>query len=89
MGKRERTRHEIIQEMLHVTLQEQMISKTRMMQQAYINPNSFQRYFRYMLGNGYIVRCKQKTEKYMVTDAGRSLFEKLQEMNPLICKDDI
>ncbi|GFO96479.1 putative transcriptional regulator [groundwater metagenome] len=57
MAKRERSRGEIIHDVLEVTLNEENPRKTRIMQRSYLNTVTFSKYFDFMLNGGFIVKC--------------------------------
>lgn len=84
MGKKERTRGEIIQDLLLVTLEERQASKTKIMQRAYLNQKSFQKYFHFLLGNGYLTTCGLPVKKYMVTNKGREMLDWVRQVNQLL-----
>jgi predicted transcriptional regulator len=88
MAKRERSPGEIIQDMLLVTLEEKMASKTRIMQKSYLNQKTFLKYFSFLLDKGYISRSPQLAEKYLVSTRGREVLEQLKEVNGLICFEE-
>jgi predicted transcriptional regulator len=84
MGKQERTRHEIIQDMLLVALEERSVSKTRIMQKAHLNPRSFQRYFQFLLESEYLIASTHHPDRYQISETGKVVIHTLREANRLV-----
>ncbi|HZD43609.1 MAG TPA: winged helix-turn-helix domain-containing protein [Methanomicrobiales archaeon] len=87
MGRRERSQGEIIQDLLEVTIQERPVRKTYVMHRANLSTRTFERYFAFLLCEGFITSSAGEWETYTVTESGRDLHKKLKEVNRLISMD--
>lgn len=83
-SRKERSRSEIIRDMLSVTMEERKPKKTRIMQKTCLNLKSFRRYFEKMLEEGFISQINSGSGRYEVTEKGRDLLNKLKEMDELM-----
>ncbi len=79
--KKERSKYEIILDILRITGEEAKAKKTRIMQRADLNRKIFDRHFDFLLEEGFI-DCKDP-ECYVVTETGQNLFEKLKEISEM------
>jgi predicted transcriptional regulator len=77
--KKERTRWEIISDILKVTGEEKKPKKTRIMQKANLDGINFQKYLDFLLENGFITKCNPDPEYYEITEKGRNLSAKLKK----------
>ncbi len=84
MVKRERSRAEIIHDVLEVTLNEENPRKTRIMHRSYLNTVTFNKYFDLMLNKGFIVKCNPETGCYKVTEKGKNLLSRLMELDEIL-----
>jgi len=82
MGK-ERSRWEIIHDILKATMEEKGSRKTRIMQKAYLDWRNFQRYFDFLLEQGYIAD-NQEMKSYEPTEKGKELFSRLSEVRDIL-----
>lgn len=89
MADRERMRSEIFQDMLEVTIQGGPAKKTHIMQKANLNTRTFERYFEFLLCEGYLTNGPVKEDTYTATDVGKELYRKLKEINHILCMDHI
>ncbi len=82
--KKERSRWEIISDILKVVREEKKVKKTRMMRRANLDWINFQRYFDFLMEKGFIVKCNTDLEYYEITENGRNLSERLKETNVIL-----
>lgn len=85
--RKERSRWEIIKDILAVTLEERAAKKTRIMQKACLDWRNFQRYFDFVLEEGFIEKCNPDTGHYMITEKGEELLKRLNEVEELLGQD--
>ncbi len=86
MGMRkDRSRWEIIEDMLKVLVEEKKSKKTRIMQKACLDFRNFQRYFSFLLEESFIVHCKNpETESYELTDKGYELLRRIKSVKEIL-----
>lgn len=78
-----RCKWEIILDLLKTTLKEKKVKKTRIMQKTYLDWRNFNKYFTFLLEEGFIV--ENTDEKYYeLTDVGSELLERLEKVYELI-----
>jgi predicted transcriptional regulator len=82
--KKERSRMEIISDILKVTREEKKAKKTRIMRRANLDWINFQRYLDFLLEKGFIAKCNPDPDYYEITEIGRNLSEKLKETNEIL-----
>jgi predicted transcriptional regulator len=75
-----RSKWEIISDILKVWQEEGKVKKTRIMQGAYLDWRNFQRYFDLLLVEGFISKCNPGPEYYEITEKGRNLSKRLNEV---------
>lgn len=85
--KRERSRWEIIHDILAVTCEEEKARKTRIMQGAYLDFRNFKRYFEFVQKEGFIAKCITTPECYEPTQKGKELFRRLKEVDNMLTKE--
>lgn len=85
--KKERSRWEIIHDILKATLEEKGAKKTRIMQRAYMDWRNFQRYFDFLLEEGFISRGNTELESYEPTQKGKELFNRLSEVRAILTRE--
>ncbi len=78
--KRGRSKWEIISDVLQVTHEEGKVKKTRIMQKAYLDWRNFQRYFDFLLTEGFISRCNPDPGYYEITEKGKNLLKRLKSV---------
>ncbi len=79
---KERSRWEIIQDLLKVTQEESKAKKTRIMQRAYLDWRNFQRYFDFLLEEGFISRCNP--DSYELTEKGEELIRRIEQVDEML-----
>lgn len=86
--KMERNRWEIIRDILKATLDERKVKKTRILQKAYLDWRTFNRYFVYLLDERFITKSvldeSNPDECYIITEKGRNFMKKLKELEDVI-----
>ena len=83
MGK-ERSRWEIILDILHAVEIEKKIKKTRLMQKAHLDWRNFKKYFDYLLENKFIRESNPDENSFSLTENGVELLDKLKKVNELL-----
>lgn len=81
MGVKDRSRWEIIMDMLKAIQEEDKAKKTRIMQKAYLDWRNFKRYFDFLLEEGFI-ECTQDV-CYTLTNKGEKLLTRLEEVDEI------
>ncbi len=86
MGVRtERSRWEIIRDMLTVLTEDKKSKKTRIMQRAYLDWRNFKRYFNFLLEEGFITKCdNSELENYELTERGKELLKRLKIVGEML-----
>ncbi|VVB97366.1 Winged helix-turn-helix [uncultured archaeon] len=82
--KKERSRWEIILDILKVTKQEGKIKKTRIMHRANLDWRNFKRYFDFLIADGFITNCNPDLDSYELTENGKNLLQRLKEVTELV-----
>ncbi len=83
MGK-DRSRWEIILDILHVIQKEKKIKKTRLMQKAYLDWRNFKKYFDYLLEENFISESNPDSGSFSITENGVELLDRLKKVNELL-----
>lgn len=83
IGK-DRSRWEIILDILHVMKKEKKIKKTRLMQKAYLDWRNFKKYFDYLLEENFISESNPDTGSFSLTENGVELLDRLKKVNELL-----
>jgi predicted transcriptional regulator len=78
---RDRSRWEIILDVLKAIQEVSKAKKTRIMQKAYLDWRNFKRYFDFLLEEGFI-ECTQDV-CYRLTEKGERLLARLQEVDEI------
>lgn len=85
--RKERSRWEIIADILNVIVIEKNCKKTRIMQKACLDWRNFQRYFDFLLGGEFIAKCnKPDAGSYEITEKGRELLKRLKEVDEILTR---
>jgi len=87
MGMRkERSRWEIIEDILIVLMSEEKSKKTRIMQRAYLAWRDFQRYFDFLLEEGFMAKCNNHGNEgcYELTERGKELLKRLNKVRDIL-----
>jgi len=82
--KKERSRMEIISDILKVTREEKKAKKTRIMRRANLDWVNFQRYLDFLIEKGFIAKSNPDSEYYEITENGKNLSDKLKETNEIL-----
>jgi predicted transcriptional regulator len=83
--KQTRSRMEIIKDILTVFLDETKTSRTRIMERAHLSWNNFQKYFDFLLEEGFIAKNNiSEVEVYELTKKGRDLLKRLKGVEELL-----
>ena len=83
--RKERSRWEVIEDMLAVLTEEKLVKKTRLMQRAYLNWRDFQRYFDLLVEENFIAECDNPgTGSYKITEKGRELLKGLKKVREML-----
>ena len=83
IGK-DRSRWEIILDILHVMKKEKKIKKTRLMQKAYLDWRNFKKYFDYLLEENFISESNPDTGSFSLTENGVELLDRLKKVDELL-----
>lgn len=83
IGK-DRSRWEIILDILHVMKKEKKIKKTRLMQKAYLDWRNFKKYFDYLLEENFISESNPDSGSFSLTENGVELLDRLKKVNELL-----
>lgn len=83
IGK-DRSRWEIILDILHVVKKEKKIKKTRLMQKAYLDWRNFKKYFDYLLEENFISESNPDSGSFSLTENGVELLDRLKKVNELL-----
>ena len=84
MGVRtERSKWEIIQDMLTVLTEDKKSKKTRIMQRAYLDWRNFRKYFNLLLEKGFIAESNSAAGSYEITEKGLELLERLRNVEEI------
>ena len=83
---KERGRWEIIEDMLIVLTDEKKSKKTRIMQKAYLDWRNFQRYFDFLLEEGFISKYNGPLGEgyYEMTEKGKELLKRLRNVKDIL-----
>ncbi len=83
MGK-DRSRWEIILDILHVIQKEKKIKKTRLMQKAYLDWRNFKKYFNYLIEENFIGESNPDSGNFSLTENGVELLNRLKKVDELL-----
>ncbi len=82
--KKDRSRWEIILDILKVTKEEGKVKKTRIMHRANLDWRNFKRYFDFLQADGFIKNCNSDPDSYELTENGKNLLLRLKEVTELV-----
>ncbi len=83
--RRERSRWEIIEDMLKVLTEEKAMKKTRIMQRACLNWRDLQKYFDFLIEENFIVEGNNPgAGSYGITEKGRELLKRLKNVKEIL-----
>ncbi len=77
--KKGRGRWEIIMDILTAIRDEKKMKKTRIMQKAYLDWRTFNRYFEYLVNDGFLADINDN-ESFVLTSKGWELLERLKDV---------
>ncbi|VVB92747.1 Winged helix-turn-helix [uncultured archaeon] len=81
----ERSRWEIIRDMLTVLTEDKKSKKTRIMQRACLDWRNFQRYFNFLLEEKFVTKCDNpEPESYELTENGKELLKRLKVVGEML-----
>lgn len=81
--KKGRGRWEIIRDILIAIQEDRKVKKTRLMQKAYLDWRTFNRYFEYLLNDGFLIECNNY-ECFELTNRGSELLNKLKDVEDVL-----
>lgn len=81
--KKGRGRWEIIRDILIAIQEDRKMKKTRLMQRAYLDWRTFNRYFEYLLNDGFLIECKYD-ECFELTNRGSELLNRLKNVEDVL-----
>jgi predicted transcriptional regulator len=83
--RKDRSRWEIIEDMLAVLTEEKSVKKTRIMQRACLNWKDLQRYFNFLVEENFIAEINDPgTGSYTITEKGRELSKRLKSVKEIL-----
>ncbi len=83
--RKERSRWEIIEDMLKVLTEEKAMKKTRIMQRACLNWRDLQKYFDFLIEENFMAECDNPgTGSYAITEKGRELLKRLKNVKEIL-----
>ncbi len=81
--KKGRGRWEIIRDILKAIQEDRKVKKTRLMQRAYLDWRTFNRYFEYLLNDGFLIGCNDD-ECFELTNRGSELLNRLKDVEDVL-----
>ena len=87
--KKKRSQHEILYDILSSLNREKNARKTKIMQMSYLDWRNFDRYFRLLLDENCISKCRRRMESYELTEKGVKLLQSLKPLDELRTVDEI
>lgn len=83
---KQRSRWDILFDILKVISEEERVKKTRIMQRANLDWRSFKRYFDFLVDHGFLRVADEsgKRKSYTLTKKGQNLLGELQEVTEMI-----
>lgn len=81
--KKGRGRWEIIRDILMAIQEDRKVKKTRLMQRAYLDWRTFNRYFEYLLKDGFLIECNDN-ESFELSNRGFELLNKLKDVEDVL-----
>ncbi len=83
--RKERSRWEIIEDMLKVLTEEKAMKKTRIMQRACLNWRDLQKYFDFLVEENFIAESNNPgAGSYGITEKGRELLKRLKNVKEIL-----
>ena len=84
--KKERSKWELVVEILKAIKVEEKSNKTRIMQRANLDWRNFHRHFDFLIEEKFIVKCNPENGCYKLTEKGGNLLQKLKEVDEVLGK---
>ncbi len=81
--RKDRSRWEIILDILNTIQEENKVKKTRIMQRVYLDWRNFEKYLDFLLTEGFIAKCNPDPH-YKLTDKGKELLKRLKEVDKML-----
>jgi predicted transcriptional regulator len=82
--RKERSRWEIIQDILAVALEEKKAKKTRIMQKACLDWRNFKRYYSFLTEENLLAKCDPEKDCFELTEKGKDLLNRLKEVDGIL-----
>jgi predicted transcriptional regulator len=83
--RKDRSRWEIIEDMLAVLTEEKSVKKTRIMQRACLNWKDLRRYFDFLVEENFIAESNNpETGSYAITEKGKELLKRLRSVKEIL-----
>ncbi len=83
--RKERSRWEIIEDMLKALMEEKSMKKTRIMQKACLNWRDLQKYFDFLVEENFITECTNPGKgNYGITEKGKELLKRLKNVKEIL-----
>lgn len=82
--RRERSRWEIIHDILAVALEEKKAKKTRIMQKACLDWRNFKRYYGFLIEENLLAKCNSDKDCFELTEKGNDLLDRLKEVDEVL-----
>ena len=83
--RKDRSRWEIIEDMLAVLIEEKSVKKTRIMQRACLNWRDLQKYFDFLVEENFIAESNNPgTGSYAITEKGKELLKRLKSVKEVL-----
>ncbi len=83
--RKDRSRFEIIEDMLAVLTEEKSVKKTRIMQRTYLNWRDLQKYFDFLAEEKFIAESNNPgTGSYAITEKGKELLKRIKSVREIL-----
>jgi predicted transcriptional regulator len=81
---KDRSRWEILLNLLEGLRGEGKAKKTRIMQKAYLDWSSFRKYFDFLLEEGFLSECNPEEGYYTISKNGEELLRRLKSVKEIL-----
>jgi predicted transcriptional regulator len=81
---KDRSRWEIILDLLVATKREGKAKKTRIMQKACLDWRNFGRYFEFLIEEGFLSACNLEDGYFTITKNGEELLRRLKDVKEML-----
>ncbi len=82
--RKERSRWEIIYDILTVAREEKTAKKTRIMQKACLDWRNFKRYYDFLIKENLLATSNSEKDCYVLTEKGKDLLQRLKEVDDIL-----